>query len=168
MFRALLATALLLGLVACSSGGTPSGGPATANVAGYWVLSAGIGFYELEQSGSDVTGRYFHTLGGQALTFADSVYECGLIGGKVSGRTLTLEVIRTAQNCPALIDTGEEVRGTVTGQVRGDSLSGTFAYTLVNVVGGVETVRETGSNPTEWENVPATDPGRNVRLSLPP
>ena len=150
--------AFLLGLVACSPGGAPGGGAPTANFAGYWVLQSGDAFYKLEQSGSDVTGRYFVTSGVEALTFADFVNECGLIGGKVSGRTLTLEVIRTARNCPAFFDVGEELRGTATGQIQGDFFSGTWTYTFVTIVGGVETVQRTGSNPTKWENVPADDP----------
>lgn len=156
--------ALLLVLVACSPGGAPSGGPVAANYAGYWVVSTGTAFYKLDQSGSEVTGRYYHTLERQSLALADYVYECGVLGGQVSGRTLTLEVIRTSQNCPTVVDAGREIRATVTGQVQGDSFSGTVSWTRLVVVGGIEQVEETGSYSTEWENVEPTD--RRVQYDI--
>ncbi len=155
--QAFLATTLLLVLVACSPGGAPSGGQVAVNVTGYWVVQSGTSFYKLEQSGTEVTGRFFVTSGGIALTFADSVYECGLLGGQVSGRTLTIEVIMTPQNCPISIDTGREGRNAVTGQVRNDSFSGTVNWTTFVVVGGTRQVDETGSYSTSWENVDSTD-----------
>lgn len=162
--QTVLAIALLLGLVACSPGGAPSGGPVTANVAGYWVVSAGTSFYVLEQSGSEVTGKFYVTEGGTALTFADHVYECGLLGGKVSGRTLTIETIMTPQNCPISIDSGRELRFAITGQVGDDSFSGTVNWTSFIVVGGTRQVEGTGSYSTSWENVPSTDPRVQYRL----
>lgn len=128
------------------------------NYAGYWIVQAGTSFYKLEQSGSEVTGRFFVTQGIESLSYADYVYECGLLGGKVSGRTLTLEVIRTSPNCPILIDPGREVRATISGEVRGNTFSGTVSWTRLIVVGGIEQVEDTGSYTTQWENVSADDP----------
>ncbi len=159
-----LVAALLLGLMACSPGGAPSGGPVAVNVSGYWVVQSGTSFYKLEQSGSEVTGSFFLTAGREALTFAEYVYECGLLGGRVNGRTLTLEIITTSQNCPIREDAGRETRHTITGQVRNDSFSGTVSWTSLVVVGGIEQVEETGSYSTEWENVESTD--RRVQFNI--
>ena len=157
VFYVALVAALLLGLVACSPGGAPGGGSVAVNVTGYWVPKTSTSFYRLKQSGSEVTGEFYVTEGRVALGFADYVYECGLLGGKVDGRTLTIEVIMTPQNCPISIDAGREARNAVTGQVRNDSFSGTVNWTTFIVVGGTRQVDETGSYSTEWENVEPTD-----------
>ena len=153
---AFLTTVLLLGLVACSPGGAPSGGPVAANYAGYWVVQLNTSFYKLRQFGAEVTGKYYHTLGNQALGSARYVYECGILGGKVNGRTLDLEIISTRQNCPSRISIGVEEIATISGQVQGDSFSGTVTITTITTVGGIET-RETRTYTTKWTNVPASD-----------
>ena len=118
------------------------------NVLGYWITSSNSEFYRLNQSGSKVTGEYYYTLGGQALGIADYVYECGLLSGQVNGRTLSIELIRTPQNCPTNVDAGREIRVTISGEVRGDSFSGDVTLVIVTTVGGIEQIEETLSYST--------------------
>ncbi|MDE0397329.1 MAG: hypothetical protein OXL96_05960 [Candidatus Poribacteria bacterium] len=167
VFYVALVVALLLGLVACSpSGGGPTG--AAVNVTGYWVNSLNTNFYRLRQSGSEVMGEHYTTLGGQALGIADYVYECGLVGGQVSGRMLNLEIVMTLQNCPTLagagiIVSGGEMRVTFNGQVKGDSFSGSSTVVITNTVGGVE-MTETEMGTIRLENVESTDLRVQYRL----
>lgn len=155
--QGLLMAMLLLGLVACSPGGAPSGGPVAANYAGYWVWTDGAAlfnnrsYFKLNQSGANVTGQFYIT--GSILTSlerADLVSKCGALSGNVRGKTLTLRVDFTPQNCPTLdIDGGF----TATGQIKGDN---TFVGSHTGDGGGVGR-----KDSTIWENVPANDPRVN-------
>ena len=137
MFRAFLATVLLVGLVACSPGGAPGGGEPTANVSGFWVVQGGNSFYELEQSGTQVSGEFYLTFGNEDLATAQYVHECGDLSGQVSGRTLTLKAVRTIENCPTeIIDADVKVTLIITGQVQGDSFSGNLSFTETSLAGG--------------------------------
>lgn len=152
----ILAIVTLFVLVACSP---PGGGPATpvtANVTGYWVSTLSTNFYKLNQSGTEVTGQWYVTLNRQSLAVADYVYECGILGGRIDGRTLTLEIIMTPRNCPTVVDAGEEAVATIVGQVKGDSFSGDVTLVTTITVGGVER-QETEFYSTDLENVPASD-----------
>ena len=150
--QAFLATTLLLVLVACSPGGAPSGGPVAANYAGYWVWTDGVSlfndssFFKLNQSGSRVTGQWYVTYNLTYLRYADSVSKCGALSGNVRGKTLTLRVDLTSQNCPEL-----DINGgfTATGQLKDDMFVGSY----VGDGGGVGR-----KDSVIWENVPADDP----------
>ncbi len=151
---AVLMAALLLVLVACSPGGAPSGGPVAANYAGYWVWTDGFAlfnnrsFFKLNQSGSRVTGQFYITYDlFISLRQADSVSKCGTLNGNVKGKTLSLRVDLTPQNCPEL-----DLHGgfTATGQIRDDN---TFVGSYVGDGGGLSR-----QDSVTWENVSANDP----------
>lgn len=151
---ALLAFVFLLGLTACSPGGAPSGTSPAANYSGYWVWTDGFSlfdnrsYFKLSQSGASVTGQFYITNSILiSLRRADTVSKCGSLSGNVKGKTLSLRVDLTPQNCPELDLSGGF---NTTGQLRDDN---TFVGSLVGDGGGISR-----RDSVTWESVSASDP----------